>query len=178
MTNINMKELAKKVVAENSWGDVKLISSSETNFVLEHFGAEYDDEKIHRTEVEYVNYGDETEIIDVLRIVEGTPVYHLVIVIKDESEWDTSVQFPYGFIDINSQFSGDVDCGIVSVLYDHIPGMSWRKVEDRTVTLCDKLDHVIRQAQQPSFEEAIHKIIDAAIAEGPENWDDDEDKDA
>ena len=175
---INMRTLAKKVVKENSWGDVKLLYSSESDFILEHFGAEEGDKCIHKTEVEYVVYNNgETEMLDILRLVNDTPVYHLTIVLKDESEWDESVQFPYGFIDINSVFSGDVDCGILGSIEKAI-GLDYRQIEDRSKTLTEKLEAAIEAAKRPSFEDAIGGIIAGIIAEGPCNWDDDEDKDA
>lgn len=171
---INMRTLAKKVVSENSWGDVKLLHSSDTGFILEHFGAEEGDKCIHKTEVEYVIYnGGETEMIDVLRLVNGEPVYHLTIVLKDESEWDEAVQFPYGFVDINSAFSGDVDCCILGTIEKAV-GIDYHQIEDRSKTLTEKLEAAIEAVKRPSFEDAIGDIIASTIAEGPGNWDDED----
>jgi hypothetical protein len=171
---INMRTLAKKVIAENSWGDVKLLHSSETAFILEHFGAEEGDKCIHIHEVEHVVYNNgETEMLDVLRLVNGTPVYHLTIVLHDETEWDENVEFPYGFIDINSAFSGDVDCCILAVIEKAV-GITYRQIDDRSKTLTEKLEAAIEAAKRPSFEDAIRDIIAGTIAEGPGTWDDED----
>jgi len=148
---------------------------SQSELAILYHGGEFDE--IHQAEIGFSN-DDETGIKTIIinRYVNDKLVFHQFIVIENPNPDEET---PYGVTTVNTDFNGDADCDIIAVLYSHIPGMSWRRVEDRTVTLCDKLDNVIRQAQQPSFEEFIHRIIDERLAEGPGNWDDDgEDKDA
>ena len=142
--------------------------------IILHHGGEFGDS--HRTEIGFSD--DEligTKSIVIERYIDNKLVFHQFIITEDPTRPEEII--PYGVTTMNSQFNGDADCDIMAVLYSHIPGMEWSRVEDRSVSLCEKLDRAIRAAQQPSFEEAIHSIIDAAIAEGPGNWEDeDEDK--
>lgn len=142
--------------------------------IILHHGGEFGDS--HRTEIGFSD--DEligTKAIVVNRYIDDKLAFHQFIITEDPTHPEEVT--PYGITSVNTDFNGDADCDIMSTLYSHIPGMSWRRVEDRTVSLCEKLDRVIRQAQQPSFEEAIHRILDEILEEGPGKWDDDEDKD-
>lgn len=168
-----LKELQQDVLKRVAYANPACILSQNELTIL-YRGGEFDD--AHRTEIGFSDDDEtETETIVINRYVDDKLTFHQFIITQSACP---DVATPYGVTSVNTQFNGDADCDIMAVLYSRIPGMSWRKVEDRTVTLCDKLDHVIRQVQQPSFEEFIHKIIDERLLEGPGNWDDDEDKDA
>ncbi len=169
-----LQELQQDVLKRVAYASPACILSQKELTIL-YIGGEFND--AHRTEIGFSNDDEtETEAIVINRYVDDKLTFHQFI-ITHKSEWP-DVATPYGVTSVNTQFNGDVDCDIMTALYSHIPGMSWRRVEDRTVTLCDKLDRVIRQAQQPSFKEGIRKILDEILAEGPGKWDEDEDKDA
>lgn len=168
-----LEELQQDILKRIAYANPACILSQNGLTIL-YRGGEFNDNR--RTEIGFSDDDEtETEAIVINRYVDDELTFHQFIITQSACP---DVTTPYGVTSVNTRFNGDADCDIMAVLYKHIPGMSWHRVEDRTVTLCDKLDYVIRQAQQPSFEEGIRRILDEILAEGPGNWDDDEDKDA
>ena len=168
-----IQELQQDVLKRVAYANPTCVLSQNGLAIL-YFSGEFNE--IHQTEIGFSDDENGTEAIVINRYRDNELTFHQFI-ITHNPEWPDEAT-PYGVISVNTQFNGDADCDIMTALYSHIPGMSWRRVEDRTVTLCDKLDYVIRQAQQPSFEEGIRRILDEILAEGPGKWDDEEDKDA